>query len=245
MSLPRQVNNEKVLIILGKRRRKLAEEILEKIRDHTVVGEDGKLPTERDLAKLFNVSRNLLREALVVLECMGAIEVRAKEGLFVKENAFSDFSPNLRSVVLWPENVLRDLMEMRVIIEVPAAKLAARRRTAKDLRRMEECMKHLEEVYLHGEKLEGEGAKWDALLHMAVVEASGNRILVRFSEEFGYIMEKYIGQSRSLVFSQGNWPRIILDQHRALFEAIRDKDESKAQKVAMEHIELARKKFAG
>ena len=210
-------------IYLAKGRRKLAEEILDKIRDKSILVEGKRLPSERELANLFNVSRNLLREALVVLECLGVIEVRGKEGLFVKDEVFVGFSPNLKSVVLWPESMLRDLMEMR----------------------MEECMKHLEEIYLHGEKLEGEGAKWDALLHMAVVEASGNRILVRFSEEFGYIMEKYIGQSRSLVFSQGNWPRIILDQHRALFEAIRDKDEAKAKKVAMEHIELARKKFAG
>ena len=232
-------------IYLAKGRRKLAEEILDKIRDKSILVEGKKLPSERELANLFNVSRNLLREALVVLECLGVIEVRGKEGLFVKDEVFVGFSPNLKSVVLWPENMLRDLMEMREIIEVPAAGIAARRRTAEDLKKMEECMKHLEEIYLHGEKFDGEGAKWDALLHMAVVEASGNRILVRFSEEFGYIMEKYIGQSRSLVFSQGNWPRIILDQHRALFEAIRDKDEAKAKKVAMEHIELARKKFAG
>ncbi|HCD71761.1 MAG TPA: hypothetical protein DEQ04_04260 [Thermovirga lienii] len=233
------------MVHLSKRRKKLAEEILEKIKDRSIVDEEGRLPTERDLAALFRVSRNLLREALVVLECMGIIEVRAKEGLFVKGDPSLDFSPNLKSVVLWPENMLRDLMEMRVIIEVPAAGLAAKRRTAEDLKRMEECIRHLEEVYLHGEKYEGEGAKWDALLHTAIVEASGNRILVRFSEEFGYIMEKYIGQSRSLVFSRGDWPRIILDQHRALFAAIKDKDEAKAKKAALKHIELARKKFAG
>lgn len=232
-------------VYLAKGRRKLAEEILDKIRDKSILTEDGRLPTERDLARLFKVSRNLLREALVILECMGVIEVRAKEGLFVKSEVPSDFFPNLRGIVLWPDNILRDLIEMRIIIEVPAAGMAARRRTAEDLRKMEECMEHLEEVYLRGERYGGEGAKWDALLHAAIVEASGNKILVRFSEEFGYIMEKYIGQSRSLVFSQGNWPRIILDQHRALFEAIRDKDEAKAKKVAMEHIELARKKFAG
>jgi hypothetical protein len=59
--------------------------------------------------------------------------------------------------------------------------------------------------------------------------------MTQISEDFAQVQEKYIGHSRAMVFSGGNWPRIILDQHRLLFEAIQDK----------EHIELTRKHFAG
>jgi GntR family transcriptional repressor for pyruvate dehydrogenase complex len=225
-------------------RQKLSERILEAIRDGTII-EKGKLLPERDLSRHFDVSRNLLREALVMLECMDVIEVRGREGVFVKEQPGAGASSNLSSVVLWPENMLRDLLEVRGIIEVSAAGLASSRRTEEDLRKIRQCLLHLEEIYQKGEAESGEGARWDALLHLAVVEAAHNRLLTRIFEDFAQVQEKYIGHSRAMVFSGGNWPRIILDQHRILFEAIRDQDRERAETAAREHIELARKHFAG
>ncbi len=226
------------------RRQKLSELIMGKIRSGEIV-EGSKLLPERELAQKLNVSRNLLREALVMLECMNCIEVHGREGIFISNTDGEEFNSTLNSVTLWPENMVRDLMEMREIIEVPAAGIAALRHKREDLEKMEQCVDELDRIFREGESRYGDGAKWDSLLHSVIVKATGNPLLVRVSEDLSIVLEKYIGQSRALVFSSGNWPRIILEQHRELYEQIKTGNRKNAERTAHKHIALARKKFAG
>ncbi len=200
---------------------------------------------ERELAQQLDVSRNLLRESLVMLECMNLIEVRGREGIFIKDGDIPNFHSNLESITLWPENMLRDLMEMREIVEIPAAGIASQRRDETDLARMRQCVEELGKIYENGETAYGDGAKWDSLLHTVIVESTKNPLLIRVSEDLSKVLEKYIGQSRALVFSSGDWPQIILEQHRKLYEAIRDGKRSEAEETASRHINLAKEKFAG
>ena len=83
-----------------------------------------KLPSERDLAEMLQVSRPTIREAMIALEVSGLIEVRTGSGIYVKQN--QDGSPGLvKDEGIGPF----DLFELRLMVEPEAAALAAERMT--------------------------------------------------------------------------------------------------------------------
>lgn len=201
-------------------------------------GKGDRLPPERELAAELKVSRNLLREALITLECQGYLELRGREGIFVRRR-LPDVAASLRPASLWPSMAMEQLMEVRTVIEAPAAALAARRRSDEEVQRLRLCLSHLRTVHLEGETWDGEGAHWDSLLHRTVVEAAHNDLLQRIHEGLAEVMERYIGQSRRWLFSRLEWPDIVLAQHEALVESVCDGDGERASLVVRDHIERA------
>jgi len=224
------------------KRQNLVEGIIQYISDGRIP-RGGKMPTERDLAVKFNVSRNLLREALITLECLGYIEIRGREGIFIRQADLADLDSGMKNIAIWPEEMMQQLMEMRLLTEVPAAGLAAKRRSSEQMEKMHECLANLKRIHLEGERLEGEGAHWDSLLHTLIVESASNTLLSRVYEGLSAVMEKYIGNSRRSLFAMKNWPEKILEQHQQLISAIEDQDEEQASTLARDHINEAMKQL--
>ncbi|MCS7240985.1 MAG: GntR family transcriptional regulator, partial [Candidatus Bipolaricaulota bacterium] len=86
--------------------------------------ENQKLPTERELAEICNVSRSSVREALSILAAFGIVERRVGNGTYVRSR-----NENLLSLALQitASSELRDIFELQRILEVGVAELAARR----------------------------------------------------------------------------------------------------------------------
>jgi len=80
---------------------------------------DSRLPTERELAERFSVSRPTIREAIIALEAKGEVEAKAGSGVYVRENRsiIDDFTKGISAF---------ELLEARVLLEGEAAALAAR-----------------------------------------------------------------------------------------------------------------------
>ena len=224
------------------KRQSLIEEIIDYIAKGNV-GPGSKLPPERELAKKLNVSRNLLREALITLECLGYVELRGREGIFISRTDLADINSGMKNISIWPEEMMQQLMEMRLLTEVPAAGLAARRRTPEQMQRLIECKNHLRRIHLEGERTEGEGAHWDSLLHTLVVDSANNTLLSRVYEGLSAVLEKYIGNSRRSLFSMKDWADKILEQHEDLISAIEDQDPERASMLARDHINEAMKQL--
>ncbi len=221
------------------------EGIIEAICDRVsrlglAVGE--KLPPERDLAASLKVSRNLLREALVALEVMGVIEIREREGArLLKRTDGMPELPDFTKMVLWPRDSLRQLMEIREIVEVPAARLAAQRRSQEDMDRIQRCVDKLGAIEERGEQEPGDGARWDSLLHWAVVQASGNQILHRIYEGIQDLLVRYIGESRARFYSEA-FPTLAQEawkDHQGLLQALEAGDPNEAAQIMTSHLALA------
>lgn len=196
----------------------------------------GKLPPERSLAKRFQVSRNLLREAMVTLEAQGSIEIRERLGAYIKTPAPGDFAASLKFISLYPSDMLINLMEMRFTIEPPIAGLAALRRSDEQLERMQECVARLVEVHDGPSRGASSGAQWDSMLHMLVVQAARNPLLARLYEGMSATMDKYIVESRVKLLALEGWPQKIIEDHRALVAAIEARDERAARKAQEQHL---------
>jgi GntR family galactonate operon transcriptional repressor len=138
------------------------------------------LPREADLTEQYGVSRTSVREAMKVLAAKGLVEIRQKIGTRVREpHLWSVFDSD---ILRWyatqgkGEEIMRDLIELRQILEPAAARLAAGRATMTDLRRIE--LAHLDMV--ESAKDNERYAASDVEFHMAVYGASHNALLQRF-----------------------------------------------------------------
>ena len=160
--------------------RALSEKIISQISDAIIGGrlEAGdRLPPERELAGQFGVSRTVIRDAVKTLAGRGILQVRRGAGIFVatgEENMIGHL--NALSNVLPVQGAgLRDLFDVRRVLEAQGAEWAARKRSAHHVERLR---KILDDAHSHPEAPQVLSEK-DAQFHVAIAEASRNLVLVR------------------------------------------------------------------
>ncbi|GIV62119.1 FadR family transcriptional regulator [Rhodocaloribacter litoris] len=148
------------------------------------------LPKETELADAFGVSRTVVREALTRLKVRGLIESNKRKGSVVTH---PDVLTNIERVLqpqILDQETLKDLFELRLVLEVGMADLVFSRLQQKDLRELEEIVK---------DEPEGGSAflfdiEFEARFHGKLYEISGNRTLQRFQTLllpiFGYVHDK-------------------------------------------------------
>jgi GntR family transcriptional regulator, transcriptional repressor for pyruvate dehydrogenase complex len=162
--------------------RRPREHVEEQLREAILSGEFGqgdKLPTEAELARQFAVSRTTVREALRALAAAGLISKvpGVAGGSFVRSidhRALGSALGESLDVILRLGSVTRDeVAQMRRLLELPAAALAAEHRTAADLERVDEILAREAAAEAGDPAL----SEIDVSFHSAVAEASGNRVL--------------------------------------------------------------------
>ncbi|UAK26129.1 FadR/GntR family transcriptional regulator [Sphingomonas nostoxanthinifaciens] len=186
-------------------------------------------------AERLNVSRSVYREAVRMLVAKGLVESRPKAGTMVTDRGrWNLLDPE---VLAWsfeqepsPEFV-RDLFELRFIIEPAAAALAARRRTEPQLAEMTEA---LETMARHSLK-HPEGQQADQRFHRAVLRATGNAPLASLSSG----IEAAVSWTTIYKQRKHALPRDAVPDHRRLLAAIGDADPEAARAAMTALIALA------
>lgn len=195
------------------------------------IAEGDLLPREAELQEEFSAGRQAVREALKVLGAKGMILARKRAGTFVRSrSAWNMLDPD---VLAWhpphalPERVLRDLVEMRRLIEPSAAALAAERATSAELERIEGALARMRK----GLNKPREFYRADIDFHLAIFAASGNSLVDRMSTILGPLLEASFRVQRETnqSFGQG------FEVHAAVFEAISKRD-AQAAHAAMERL---------
>lgn len=197
-----------------------------------------RLPPEMDLARSLGVSRPTVREALKVLESQNVLRsstgptggtfVEAIDGAGVAEYLKDSISLLLDV----DELTLAELWQAREITDVPAAELAAARRTEQDVFVIEKTVDM-------DEHKEGVAIVSDISFHRAIAEASKNRMLSLFASSIHMTLrtlaERYIIPEDVLPEVK----RISQQQHRLVFEAIANRDGATAAARMREHLQLS------
>lgn len=201
----------------------------------------GKLPTERVLASMLGTSRPLLREALIALEALGLLDIRDRQGIFLAEGNPDEVCRVLGQAQVWPMELLSQVMEIRQLLDPGATALAALRRRDRDLGKMDECISMLEKIHTEQNPNEAPlGAYWNTVLHATIFKATGNTLLARMYESLLEMSEKGISAMRMEVLDSAVPERTgkILEQHRNLVTAIRDRDGERARKASKTHLKF-------
>lgn len=179
-----------------------------------------KLPSEASLAEQYGVSRSVIREALRSCNALGLTVTRTGKGTFIiAQRVGSDLALGHYSA--------RDLHEARPHIEVPAAGLAARRRSTEEL-------DHLRDI-VQAMAAEDDHDAWvslDASFHSAVARASGNRV---FASVVGDIREALTDQSQTLNLVADR-KRASDEEHQRILEAIEKGSPEEASAAMAAHL---------
>lgn len=178
-----------------------------------------RLPVEADLSESLGVGRNTVREAVRVLVYVGMLETRQGDGTYVR--ATQEAGEALRRI---SRSELRDKLEVRIMLETEAARLAAERRTGSDLQIM---MAALDARARAGKDIDQQIAH-DQAFHQALVAASHNTAL---TEMYGYFSES-ITQTIEQTELNNGVPGPTQEEHELLLAAVRQQDPVKAEALA-------------
>jgi DNA-binding FadR family transcriptional regulator len=192
---------------------------------------DVRLPGERELASTFGASRTAVREVLGVLEALRVIERRPQSGIYVRS---APAETSIEALVLAEDLDLHarttpyeQAQEARVIYEVEAARLAARRRTRSDLDAMaaiiERSCGHLAE----GRNL----ADDDEAFHLALIAAAKNEVILRMAKSL-YLMTRSV---RFAYFQAQGYASISIREHEQLLDSIERSDAESAGRLMRRH----------
>jgi len=193
------------------------------------------LPGEMDLAESHGVSRSVIREALRMLAAKGLVESRQKAGTRVRER--KDWNLLDPTLLAWmfegvpPSDFVRNLFQLRMIVEPAAAELAATSRTARHLSRMGHSLERMEEFGL----TTTEGQNADELFHATILEATGNELIVNLSASIAAAVR----WTTYFKYRTSKRPKDPMPQHRALYEAIADANPAAAREATVALVRQA------
>ena len=200
----------------------VAEQIAELI-DEGAYRPGTRLPGERELAEKLGVSRVTIREAEIALQAIGRLEIKTGSGVYVSEKKpiIGEALPNASAF---------EVTEARLLVESEAAALAAHNISDDAIAKLGELIEQMRT----GTTEEADEA--DEQFHITIAEASNNAAMVhtiqslwRMREDIPEVKATY--QSVCIHDAETR-----TEEHRAVFDALRDRDPARARSAMREHF---------
>jgi len=206
----------------------VVSQIHELIKDGRLKAGD-QLPSERELAETFKVSRTSVREALRALETQGLMVTRTGMGTFVADLPTESLVELLAKLLIEAKDALADIFEMRKLIEPQIAALAAERASKSDIEGMREILKKQRDQISQGVM----AVEADAEFHFSIGQATQNQALQKLVSG---LME-LLSHSREESLQTPGRSEDSLASHERILSAIENHDRNGARKAMLNHIE--------
>jgi GntR family transcriptional repressor for pyruvate dehydrogenase complex len=222
----------------------VADSVIAQIEDMIVSGilrGGSKLPSERELAETLDVSRVKLREALKRLEDRQLIEVRHGEGSYIAPLIGSAMAPALIDLYARHHAAFFDYLEYRREQEGFAASLAAERATEADKEIITALMDRLESAHEVQDSKASQEA--DIGFHSAIVDASHNSTLIHMMTSIYDLTQRGVFYNRDYLRTIDGTGKLLLDQHKAIGNAILQGKPEEARQTSRAHIDFVEKSF--
>jgi DNA-binding FadR family transcriptional regulator len=197
-----------------------------------------RLPSERALADRFEVSRTLVREAIIVLEMQSLVDVRGGSGIYV----CAPPAAQARSTTFMPPTGPGpfELLRARCLIESEIASVAAETRKDADLDRIFAALAAMRE-HMH-DKAANEAA--DRLFHLRIAESTGNSVLLQMVTALWDHTKAPIWSQMESHFHTPELRRASQDDHQRVFTALLERQPQAARAAMRAHIERVIGEFA-
>ncbi len=193
-----------------------------------------RLPSERELAQKLGVSRPSLRAAISELTKQGLLATRAGAGIYVADVLGSAFSPGLTALFSRHEEALFDYLDFRTDMEAMAAERAARLASRTDLQVIGNVFARMEKAHEMCDT--GMEATLDAEFHMAIIEASHNVIMLHMMRSVFELTREGVLYNRKIMFRQKTTRETLLNQHKAILDAITARQPEQAREAVRTHL---------
>jgi GntR family transcriptional repressor for pyruvate dehydrogenase complex len=206
----------------------VANRLLTLIRDRQL-RPGTKLPAERSLAGMMNVSRPVVREALRALALMRVVDIRQGDGTYVTSLEPRQLIAHLDFVFAKDSVALVQLLEARRVVEAGIARLAAFRITESEVAALGDLVASLASCIDDPDRF----SELDIALHEAVCGAANNFLLSQFMNivsTLGKVSRERTGGLRAV-------REAALRDHRRILDALRAHDPDAAQQAMLEHLD--------
>jgi len=215
-----------------KRASRIATQLVDLI-DLQKLAPGDKLPPERQLAELLEVSRPSLREALHILQAQGLVQIRHGQGTFVQEPVVAQ---ELRASVMTKTHGLNELFDAREVLEVPASKWAAEKATKEDIRLHRATLNQIDTVTsiepIDFDQLQS----LDAKFHLTIVGIAGNP----FINQTLNVLQDVMKMSMETTLRLPGRSDISRSEHNQILAAIETGNGELASTLTFRHITGAR-----
>lgn len=191
-----------------------------------------KLPSERELANLTGASRTSIRQALYDLERRGYVKRVPRVGTIVANQERPEISDDLFGSLTLDERVVKEVMDLRAVIEPPIARRAAQRRSGDELDLILVPLKAAEEELATVSPSPERIQRLDVQFHTAIAELTHNTMLSRLME----VTSDWASPSRNLSVQTRKRMATSIHAHRRIYEAIAGEDDSLAAMAMQDHL---------
>jgi GntR family transcriptional repressor for pyruvate dehydrogenase complex len=206
----------------------IAENLLAQIAGRSLKPGDA-LPPERELTQRYQAGRSSVREALRMLESKGLIE-SVGNGSFAVSSFRNPLNNSLKLLLSLDEANMREIYELRRILEAEAAALAAEHRGDDDLEQMEAAIASMA-VGLETDRADAY-IDADLRFHLAIAKASGNRLVLHTM----HALRDLIRRALMSIYLIPSSPERSLEQHRLIRAAIVAQDAERARAEMRAHL---------
>jgi DNA-binding FadR family transcriptional regulator len=193
------------------------------------------IPAEPLLCAQLGISRTVVREAVKSLIAKGLVTTGPKVGTRVQpSDAWNWFDPD---VIIWQSKAgltpefLRDLQDLRRVVEPAAVRLAAERATKQDIKDIEAAYEGMR----HAVEAGGDYVTYDLRFHQGLLKACKNRMLVQMSKALSALLRT----SFEISTTRKDGPRSSLPLHRAVLDAVVAKQPARAERAILVLIDGA------
>lgn len=200
-----------------------------------------RLPPERDIAGMLGVTRTVVREALIMLETRGMVDVRRGAGVYVLDNAkegtlegadgssFNDAGPF-------------ELLQARQLLESNIAEFAALQATREDIIKMRHALQLEEQELASGEP--GGTENGDREFHLAVAEATHNSMLIElFRQSWQWRENNTMWLQLHRHLEDTRYRQEWLTDHKQILAALIKKDARAAKRAMWQHLENVKQRL--
>lgn len=229
------------MITKGARRvagNRMFDEFVALLRDRKI-GAGDRLLGERDLAARYEISRPVVREALQRLEGFGLVKKSPGRGSFIAGEALKpDVMSQYFALLVALERIqLRDIMSVRIALEVEAARLACKNATELDRVGLEHAAQRIEVALNDPSLSEYLSAEYE--FHDHLMRSSGNQFLGLVYDSLRPLLKQSFADRSQIVRASPEGSQQLIVSHHAIARAIRLRDSALAVREMLEHFEIA------
>ena len=215
----------------------VARRLIAEIRSGRLAPQD-KLPTEALLVQQFGVSRTVVREAISQLKSLGLVTSRQGSGMYVRAQAnFEPLSFNADHSA--SRDAVIQITEVRRAIEAEAARLAAERRSAKDVTQIRKALRAIELAAKTGR----DGVEEDVEFHRCIAHAANNPFLLQTLDYLSQYLREGTRVTRANEARRADFTQQVMIEHQAIVQAIEKGDPRGALKAATTHMQNASRRL--
>lgn len=197
-----------------------------------------KLPPERALAEMFDVSRASIREAFSAMEIIGMIEVRPGDGSFVTQLNIAPFINTIAPLFLLNKSMEDDLLDFRKMLELAAVKSTIDKASKEDISLLLKPIRIMRDALDNNDPQKG--VSGDIGFHKTLFMISKNLIITKAAECINYILESSVEYNRAQILKDKNNAAVLCTQHQAIYSAILDKDPVLAEELMRQHLDFVK-----